>query len=654
MLSSIRSLAGGSSPNGTPAPAVNGHANHGSSSAREGNDGDNIIDVELIGTEEELVQRYHQTKPWHLTGSKERVKSRASSASGGAATVVDSNGDSNSNSNGHANNSNNNNDGEAPNNDDGNREWALHARTDMKIEPKKTPKEYLYKYIPALSWLAKYDTKKTLRTDLIAGLVIGFMLIPQGMAYGLLAGLPVQYGLYSSIFPPLMYGLFGTSAHLSFGTNAPISILVADSVSSVIDTETDCAFDTESEDCAIIIEATLCLSIMCSCFYLLFFLFRLGIVTSLVPDSVLAGFTTGASVIIISSNMKHVIGIPIDSGSVISIWRDIFSKFSDWNWIAVTLFFTAFCMIFAIKHVNFKYKERLFIPIPEQLVVLIVYILITWVLDLDVPVTGDIPAGLYSPSFPPLFDSEKNYFSKLLQPALVCSIVTYILTINVAKSLGDKYNYYVDADQEFIANAVAAMVGGITGSFLPSGSFSRSALVGDCNPEGTALHNFFSSILVILVLLWLTPLLFYMPKAIMASIIFAALKNMINIQTGRLLYKVNKTDFTLFMVSFLCTAFLGVTYGIACSIVAAILVLVKAQARPPTKILGRLGYTAFYENVKTFPNALETPGVKIFRIDASLTFANKDFVEEKLKKMERRAILNDPEDFKFLVFDCTS
>jgi sulfate permease, SulP family len=288
------------------------------------------------------------------------------------------------------------------------------------------------------------------------------------------------------------------------------------------------------------------------------------------------------------------------------------------------------------------------VPIPEQLVVLVVSTLIVALSGVDVPKVKDIPEGLYAPKLPNFDD-----VGVLIQPALVCSIITYILTVNVTKALGNNYGYEIDADQEFIANAICALVGGVTGSYLPSGSFSRSALVGEISgPDGTALHNFFSTLMIVIVLLFATPLLYHMPRAIMASIIFAALKNMITFQTARRLFTVSKVDFTLWCIAFVFTSLLGVTGGIVISIVMSMLLLIKYQARPAARVLGVLkGTSDFCVDIKQFPDAQEIEGVKIFEFTAPLHFANKDHFEAKIKKMEVRS---QWKNLHVVVIDCSS
>ena len=494
----------------------------------------------------------------------------------------------------------------------------------------------LARFIPMLQWLPKYSASKSLRLDIIAGLVIAFMVIPQSMAYSMLAGLPVEYGLYSSLVPPLAYMIFGGALHLSLGTNAPISILVADSVASVVDTSSDCSDDASSADCSTIIEATLVLTILSGLLYLAMYVLNFSLVTSFVPDPVLSGFTTGASVIIVSSNLKHVFGIDVIRGNVVAQLIDIIGKLKDTNFWALGIFVVTISMLLAIKNLNGKYKDKLPVPIPEQLVVLILSIFFVWIFEIDCPIVGDVPEGMYTPRMP---DWDWKLVGDMIQPAVVCSVVTYILTVNIAKALGAEYDYNVDSAQELLPNSFASILGGLTGSFLPSGSFSRSALVGEISGvEGTGMHNFFSVLMVGIVVGWLTPVLYYMPKAIMASIIFVALRNMVKLQEARRLWAYGGKDFWLFAVAFLCTAFFGVTYGIFLSLLASFILLLHNSSRPPTLVLAPLPSPSsnVFVDVKRYPEAEQLRRIRIFQVQGDLSFANKEWVEGKLAKMNRR------------------
>lgn len=218
------------------------------------------------------------------------------------------------------------------------------------------------------------------------------------------------------------------------GTNAPISILVADSISSAVPTDTTCGDDPTSEDCDTIVQATLTLSVMCGFLYFIFYVCRFGVVTAFVPDPVLAGFTTGASVIIMTSNMKHVFGFPVPNGTVVSQWTYILKHLNETNLAALAIFSLAFFTLFAIKNLNGKLasvnKLPMGVPIPEQLVVLLLAIAAAYIWKIDTPIVGTVPSGLYEPRLP---DFDWELVGKLVKPSIVCSVVTYILTVNISK-----------------------------------------------------------------------------------------------------------------------------------------------------------------------------------------------------------------------------
>eukprot|EP00658_Telonema_sp_P-2_P031349 TRINITY_DN2347_c0_g1_i10.p1 TRINITY_DN2347_c0_g1~~TRINITY_DN2347_c0_g1_i10.p1 ORF type:complete len:482 (-),score=107.60 TRINITY_DN2347_c0_g1_i10:995-2440(-) len=352
--------------------------------------------------------------------------------------------------------------------------------------------------LPSVRWMGAYRWRQSLRVDVVAGLIVGVMLIPQGMAYGLLAGLPPEYGLYSSIWPSVFYMLMGCSKHLQVGTNAPISILTDEIIAPIV--SADC-HDPEAAQCvSATVEATLMLSIMIGAIYCLMGTFKLGIITSFMPNPALTGFTTGASGLIFTANMKHLVGLDVPSGFSFMQWSYILRHLGDVNVASLIIGLVALAILVLIKMFN-KHHELKF-PIPEQLVVLVLGILVTKFGELDarfgVKIVGEIPGGLHTPAFPTIGTSQ---MLELLQQSVIAALVIYILSVNVAKSLGNSHGYHVDANQELWALCAASVVGGLTGAYPPSGSFSRSALVATIGPgdKGSALHNLVSAMVVALV-----------------------------------------------------------------------------------------------------------------------------------------------------------
>eukprot|EP00746_Dinoflagellata_sp_MGD_P026706 gnl/MRDRNA2_/MRDRNA2_162945_c0_seq1.p1 gnl/MRDRNA2_/MRDRNA2_162945_c0~~gnl/MRDRNA2_/MRDRNA2_162945_c0_seq1.p1 ORF type:complete len:547 (-),score=74.19 gnl/MRDRNA2_/MRDRNA2_162945_c0_seq1:412-1908(-) len=373
------------------------------------------------------------------------------------------------------------------------------------------------------------------------------------------------------------------------------------------------------------------------------------------PEPSLSGFTTGAAIIIISSNIKLFIGVAIPRSGVITTWIDVFKSYRDVNPTALIIGILSFLMLRCLQEVNKnpKVKAKLPIPIPEQLVVLIISTVVVWSCKLDsapfnVPIVGEIPAGLYAPRCPEL---SFDLLSTLMQPAFSVALVTYILTINVAKAMASKHSINVDGSQELVALAAQSIVGGFTGSCVPSGSFSRTALIALMEVE-SPLHNLVSCVVVGLVSLVMTGLLYCLPKAVLASIIFVALRSMMNFSRGKELFSVSKVEFSQWFVAFMFTAFAGVTYGIFASIGLSVLLLLKQASKPTTAVLAELPGTGIFVPKKFYPQAQEVAGVKVFRFDGPFTFANKDCLEEKLRKMEIQDTSSVP--IHTMVFDCSA
>ena len=390
---------------------------------------------------------------------------------------------------------------------------------------------------------------------MLCGIVIGIMLIPQGMAYGLLAGLPPIFGLYTSMWTLVAYMMTGTCRYLGPGVNAPISLLVENAVDTALGNTYGCGdvvagmrgpvvyggdgtlpADAAIQDCQEFSQASLLICLMVGSIYIGLWFLNAGFVTALMPQSALDGFTTGASAIIVTSNMKFFLGLTnltrgqYGGSSLIYTWVGIFWNLFEINPTSLIIGLISLFLLDRIKWFNGKYKKRMWMPIPEQLVVLVISTTVVGTVRMDqspygVDVVGDVPSGLYVPSAPSL-----DNIGVLIPPSITIALVTSILTINVAKAVTPECS----ANQELLSLAAQSIVGGFTGACVPSGSFSRTALIREMDAE-TQLHNLVSCILVGIVIQWLTGPLRMLPKSVLASIIFMALKNMVKLVpfTGR-------------------------------------------------------------------------------------------------------------------------
>ena len=414
-----------------------------------------------------------------------------------------------------------------------------------------------YRRVPALTWLPSYSPSM-LRNDLVAGITVGVVLIPQGVAYAMLAELPPIYGLYASLLPLPIYATMCTSRHMSIGPFALVSLLVADSVSEVV--------PPESEG---YVGAVMLLSLMIGVFHCLMAAMNMGIIVRLISDSVLAGFTSAAAILISASQLKHLLGMPIPRAPLLDTLYFVATHLSQINPLAVTVGILGIGLLQLFKDLNKGLCKR--VPLPEQLLLLALATLVTWLLGLEeqdapsslvsaaanasaafsasdlpppprrfsLPVVGDVPSGLPHLAPPPIsFDLVFD----MLQPAIVVGIFSFILSMSIVRTFALKYDYVTDSNQELLALGLANIAGAFFLSYPVAGSLSRSALVASgSGPDCTPLHGLVTSLLVLVVLLVLTPTFRPMPRACLASIVFMAVKSLFDTSKARYLYRLKTT-----------------------------------------------------------------------------------------------------------------
>ncbi len=475
----------------------------------------------------------------------------------------------------------------------------------------------LLRWIPLLQDLRHYDSNR-LRGDLSAGLTVGVMLIPQGMAYAMIAGLPPIYGLYASLVPLALYGLLGSSRQLAVGPVAMVSLLVAAGVSELADPETPRY-----------IELAILLAFMVGGLQLIMGLGRLGFLVNFLSHPVLSGFTSAAALIIGLSQLKHLMGIPIPRSHFIhEILLYALQHLGDTHLPTLLIGGGGIVLLIALR----RWKPMF----PGALLVVILGTLVTWSLDLyevGVKIVGEVPRGLPEPYVP---DWNIADLRALLPTALAIALVGFMESIAVAKAVAARHGYEVDANQELVALGVANIGGGFFRSYPVTGGFSRTA-VNDQAGAQTGLASLLSAGVIALTLLFLTPLFYYLPRAILASIIMVAVFGLIDLKEARFLWHVKRKDFYLMLVAFLATLALGIEQGILVAVVVSLLLVIHRSAYPHIAVLGRLPGTTHYRNVERYPEAITIPGVVIIRIDAALYFANIGFVKDFLRKLELQA-----------------
>lgn len=472
----------------------------------------------------------------------------------------------------------------------------------------------LSNYVPVLNWGRNYK-KSWLKGDISAGLTVGVMLIPQGMAYAMLAGLPPIHGLYAVTLPLMIYAVLGTSRQLAVGPVAMVSLLTASGVGAIAEIGTE-AF----------LGLAIALSLMVGVIQLALGLFRLGFLVNLLSHPVVSGFTSAAALIIGLSQLKHLLGIDLArSHHVHEIVLSAAERFGEVNWYTLAIGLLGIGLIIGAKKINKA--------IPGPLLAVAFGILVVVIIGLEgqgVKIVGTVPDGLPAIVLP-TFTWEQ--VQALIPTALTISLVGFMESIAVAKAVQKRHrDYEVVPNQELIALGTANLAGALVQAYPVTGGFSRTA-VNDQAGAKTGLASIISALLIVLTLLFLTPLFYSLPKAILASVIMVAVFGLIDLKEAKHLWKVDRSDFWMLAVTFMATLSLGIEQGIGVGVVLSIAVHIYRSMQPHVAVLGNIPGTDQFRNVNRFADATETPGTLTVRFDGQLYFANLSYFQRQLNEL---------------------
>ena len=454
------------------------------------------------------------------------------------------------------------------------------------------------------SWFRDYDRSR-FRGDLAAGLIVGVVLIPQGMAYALLAGVPPVYGLYASLIPLLVYALFGSSRHLAVGVVAIDSLIVAAGIAAL-------SPETPTEALGL----TFTLALMVGLIQMAMGALRFAFVVNLLSRPVITGFTSAASLIIGLSQLKHLLGVELDRNlNVFSLLLEATEKLGGTHLPSLSI---------GLGGILFLVFSRKFFPrLPAPLLVVVLSALAVVALNLGekgVSLVGVIPVGLPEPGIPAFsIDAVRS----LLPTAITLSLVQFMGVISLGKVFAAKHGYRVQPSRELIVLGAMNTVGSMFQSIPVSGSFSRSA-VNDRAGAQTSLANAIAAVLVGLVLLFLTPLFAWLPIPVFASIIMVSAFGLIDLAEVRLLMKTKALDGIIALLTFVATLTLGIYQGILVGIGLSVIAIMYRITRPNVAVLGLLPATRSFRDTVNHAGAKQFDDVLILRIDASFSFANAD------------------------------
>lgn len=466
---------------------------------------------------------------------------------------------------------------------------------------------------PILGLFGNYR-KDDFRSDLNAGLTVGVMLIPQGMAYAVIAGLPPVYGLYAALVPIIIYGLMGTSKQLAVGPVAMVSLLVIAGVG---------AFAEPGSDRFIMLAILTAFGVGLTQF--LMGMFRMGFLVNFLSHPVLSGFTSAAAIIIGASQLGNLLGLKLPGTSFVpEVLYNLVRHASDIHVITAIIGVVSVGVLLTLK----SWKKTF----PAALIVVVIGIITTYFLNLQeqgLRIVGDIPTGL------PGFDI--SWFSitdlgTLLPLILVISLVGYMESIAVAKAIASKQGQKVDPNQELIALGTANLGGSLFQAFPTTGGLSRTAMNYQAGAR-SGVASLISAALIGLTLLFLTPLFYYLPSTILAAIIIVAVTSLFDGKEIKHLWKTDRLDLAMFAITFLATLLLGIKEGIAVGVIVTLVTVIYQSTKPHAAVLGRLGNTNVYRNIERYKEAKELDGILIFRFDSQLYFANADYFRDKIDQL---------------------
>ena len=467
---------------------------------------------------------------------------------------------------------------------------------------------------PFLAWF-KLITKDSLKADFFAGLTGAVIVLPQGIAFATIAGLPPEYGLYTAMVTPIIAALFGSSRHLVSGPTTAISIVVFSAISHHAEPGT-----TE------FVTLALTLTFLAGVYQFGFGLARLGSLVNFVSHTVVIGFTAGAAILIATSQMKHVTALTVPRGeSFLHTWADLFQGISDINLIVLSIAVVTLIIAIASKKILPKSPYLLIGMIGGSVLAL-------FLKDYSdgIKLVGEIPAHL-----PPLSSPEFSMATiKMLAPeAFAVSLLGLIEAVSISRAVATKSNQRIDANQEFIGQGLSNIIGSFFSSYAGSGSFTRSGINYDAGAK-TPLSAIFAAILLMIIVLLIAPLTAYLPIAAMGGIILLVAYNLVDFHHIKQTLTFSKSESSILLTTFFATLFLELEFAIYLGVLLSLILFLAKTSTPriPTLSVDASSDTRKLINIQKQP-VNQCPQLKIIRIDMSIYFGSVNHIQKRITKI---------------------
>ncbi|MBL4917249.1 SulP family inorganic anion transporter [Szabonella alba] len=478
------------------------------------------------------------------------------------------------------------------------------------------------RYFPILDWSRGYG-RETLMADLVAAVIVTIMLIPQSLAYALLAGLPPEIGLYASIAPLLLYAVFGTSRTLAVGPVAVVSLMTAAAVGQLA-----------QEGSAEYLGAALALALLSGVMLLAMGVLRLGFIANFLSHPVISGFITASGILIAAGQVPHLLGISASGHNLLELIGNVLTGLDGINPFTLMIGISATGFLFWSRgnlkkwllHKGMSDLPATILTRAAPVAAVAVTTLAVWGFGLaqsGVAIVGDVPRGLPRPQLPPL---DPDLWRAILVPALMISIVGYVETVSVAQTLAARRRQRIDPDQELVALGACNIGSALSGGFPVTGGFARSVVNFDAGAQ-TPAAGAFTALGMALAVMFLTPLLFFLPKATLAATIIVAVLTLVDPGALRRVFAYSRADGAAMAATLFVTLAFGVEPGIVAGVALSLFLHLYRTSRPHVAVVGQVPGTEHFRNVDRHA-VITAPDVLTVRVDESLYFPNARFLED--------------------------
>ena len=501
------------------------------------------------------------------------------------------------------------------------------------MTPPKLTRAALERHLPILTWTKTYG-RDTLTSDLVAAVIVTIMLIPQSLAYALLAGLPAEMGLYASILPLVAYAIFGTSRVLAVGPVAVVSLMTAAAVGNM-------ALQGTAEYAA----AAITLAFLSGLILVVMGLFRLGFLANFLSHPVIAGFITASGILIATSQLKHIFGVEAEGHNLIELVSSLVSHLGQTNIITLIIGVATVAFLFWVRKglkpllLSAGLKPRMadIVAKAGPVAAVAVTTIAVWLFNLGergVKIVGEVPTGL-PPLTMPSWDLDM--WGTLFVSALLISVIGFVESVSVAQTLAAKRRQRIVPDQELVGLGASNIAAAISGGYPVTGGFARSVVNFDAGAE-TPAAGAFTAVGIALAALLLTPLLFFLPKATLAATIIVAVLSLVDFSILKKTWGYSRVDFTAVAATILLTLGFGVEVGVSAGVMLSIGLFLYKTSRPHVAEVGLVPGTQHFRNINR--HEVETrPSLVTLRIDENLYFANARFLEDYVTD---RVICDEP------------